>query len=41
MNPYEEDFLLGIESYDSNTNFLIDADSYNNTDWHSETYNYN
>jgi len=39
MNSYEDDFLLGIESYDSNVNFLIDADSYQDADWYSENYN--
>ena len=29
MNSNEYDFLLGIESYDSNVDFLVEADNYN------------
>ena len=41
MEPEEDDdFLLGIESYDSNVHFLVDADNYEGTEFYSEHYNY-
>ena len=39
MNSDEDDFLLGIESYDSNANFLVDSDNYPDTEFNTEHYN--